>query len=155
MLQKPPVIFTTYEPESAICAEDKAFALKQSSALPWLWLSYSRFVLEDNDPCMEPNEGVEETIAYVHKYKELKGLKVKRLGELSYQLKFGNASLYLTETNEGDVFLYFFNPERHNIREDGRLELTGYSSDASAYFIATIIAAYNKLKGYYQKYATC
>lgn len=69
MLQKPPVIFTQYEPSRAISAEEKAFAKQHSEALPWLWLSYSRFVLEDNEPCMEPNEGLELTMAYALQYK--------------------------------------------------------------------------------------
>ena len=151
MLQKPPVIFTQYEPSRAISAEDKAFAKQHSDAIPWLWLSYSRFVLEDNEPCMEPNEGLELTIAYALQYKELKDLKVKRLDAQSYELKLGTASLFLTESNEGDVYLYFFTPEHYcNLREDRRLDLTGYSSDASANFIATIFAAYNKVKQYCQ-----
>ena len=79
MLQKPPVIFTQYEPARAISAEDEAFAKQHSDAIPWLWLSYSRHVLEDNEPCMEPNEGLELTIAYALQYKALKELKVKRL----------------------------------------------------------------------------
>ena len=151
MLQKPPVIFTQYEPARAISAEEKAFAKQHSNALPWLWLSYSRFVLEDNDPCMELNEGLELTIAYALQYKALKELKVKRLDAQSYELKLGTASLFLTESNEGDVYLYFFTPEHYcNLREDRRLDLTGYSSDASANFIATIFAAYNKVKQYSQ-----
>ena len=151
MLQKPPVIFTQYEPARAISAEDKAFADQHSDAIPWLWLSYSRFVLEDNEPCMEPNEGLELTIAYALQYKELKDLKVKRLDTHSYELKVGTASLFLSESNEGDVYLYFFTPEHYYNRcEDRRLDLTGYSSDASAYFIATIFAAYNKIKHYCQ-----
>jgi len=151
MLQKPPVIFTQYEPERAISAEDKAFAKRHSNALPWLWLSYSRFVLEDNDPCMEPNNGIGLTIAYSLQYKELASLKVKRMDAHSYELKLGTASLFLTETEEGDVFLYFFTPEHYcNLREDRRLDLTGYSSDASAYFIATIFAAYDNVKQYSQ-----
>ena len=151
MLQKPPVIFTQYEPARAISAEDEAFAKQHSDAIPWLWLSYSRYVLEDNEPCMEPNEGLELTIAYALQYKALKELKLKRLDAQSYELKLGAASLYLTETDEGDVFLYFFTPEHYcNRREDYRLDLTGYSSDSSAYFIATIFAAYNKVKQYCQ-----
>lgn len=151
MLQKPPVIFTQYEPSRAISVEEKAFAKQHSEALPWLWLSYSRFVLEDNEPCMEPNEGLELTMAYALQYKELKDMKVKRLDKQSYELRLGKASLYLAETDEGDIFLYFFTPEHYcNLREDRRLDLTGYSSDASACFIATIFAAYNKVKQYSQ-----
>lgn len=151
MLQKPPVIFTQYDPARAISAEEKAFAKQHSNALSWLWLSYSRFILEDNEPCMEPNEGLELTIAYALQYEKLKELKVKRLDKQSYELKLGKASLYLTETDEGDIFLYFFTPEHYcNQKEDRRLDLTGYSSDASAYFIATIFAAYNKVQQYSQ-----
>lgn len=146
MLQKPPVIFTQYKPENAISAEDLAFARKHSYALPWLWLSYSRFVLEDNEPCMEPNEGLELTIAYSIQYTELKDLKVKHIDTHGYELKLGKACLYLSETDEGDIFLYFFTPEHYcNLREDRRLDLTGYSSDASAYFIATVFNAYESI----------
>ena len=100
---------------------------------------------------MEPNEGLELTMAYALQYKELKDMKVKRLDKQSYELRLGKASLYLAETDEGDIFLYFFTPEHYcNLREDRRLNLTGYSSDASACFIATIFAAYNKVKQYSQ-----
>ena len=151
MLQKPPVIFIQYEPERAISAEDMAFAKQHSNALPWLWFSYSRFVLEDNDPCMEPNEGLELTIAKALRYEGLKDLKVRRMDTQSYELMLGDATLYLTETDEGDIFLCFFTPELYsNLKEDRRLDLTGYSSDASAYFIATVFAAYNKVKQYSQ-----
>ena len=66
-----------------------------------------------------------------------------------YELKLGDISLYLSETNEGDVFLYFFSPEKSfNRKEECRIDLTDYGSDASAYFIATVFESYNSIVRY-------
>ena len=63
MIQKSPVIFTQYDPARAISESDWAIALgvRQDDAVPWLWISYGRAILDDADPCMEANEGVAAT----------------------------------------------------------------------------------------------
>lgn len=49
----------------------------------------------------------------------------------NYELKVGDTSLYLYETDEGEVFLYFFSPEKSiNRREECRIDLTDFGSDA-------------------------
>ena len=49
MIQKPPVIFTQYDPAKVISQTDKSFALVRTSrwsdAISWLWICYSRSVL--------------------------------------------------------------------------------------------------------------
>lgn len=151
MIQKPPVIFTQYDPARVISQSELALALgsRMSDAIPWLWLSYGRAVLDDVDPCMEANEGVAATIAFTSCYKSLSKMEVNPMLGSGYELKLGDISLYLSETNERDVFLYFFSPEKSfNCKEECRIDLTDYGSDASAYFIATVFESYNSIVRY-------
>lgn len=155
MIQKPPVIFTQYDPAKVISQTDKSFALgrtsRRSDAISWLWICYSRSVLANVDPCMEANEGAAATIAFTSCYKRLSRMEVKRMQGDNYRLMLGDACLYLTETEAGDVFLYFFSPEKHfNRREECRIDLTDFGSDAAAYFIATIFDSYEGIAGYYE-----
>ena len=150
-IQKPPVVFTQYAPAMVISQLELALALgsRMSDAIPWLWLSYGRAVLDDVDPCMEANEGVAATIAFTSCYKSLSKMEVNPMRGSGYELKVEDISLYLSETNEGDVFLYFFSPEKsHNRKEECRIDLTDYGSDASAYFIATVFESYNSIVRY-------
>ena len=151
MLQKPPVVFTQYDPEKVISHSDLALALgsRASDAISRLWLRYGRTVLEDVDPCMEANEGAAATIAFASCYKSLSRMEVKPMQGSDYELKVGDASLYLSETDAGDVFLYFFSPEKaFNRREECRIDLTDFGSDAAAYFIATLFESYKNLARY-------
>jgi len=69
----------------------------------------------------------------------------------SYKLSNGMASLYLSETDSGDVFLYFFPPKGYgNRRAACRIDLTDYGTDAAAYFIATVFDSYNRIADYYE-----
>ena len=151
MLQKPPVVFTHYDPARVISQSERALALgsRRIDAIPWLWLSYGRSVLSDVDPCMEANEGAAATIAFTSCYKSLSKMEVKQVRGSDYELKLGGASLYLSETDEGDVFLYFFSPEKSfNRREECRIDLTDYGSDAAAYFIATVFGSFESIVRY-------
>ena len=141
MIQKPPVVFTQYDPAKIISHSDLALVLgsRRSDAISWLWLSYGRAVLDDVAPCMEANEGAAATIAFTSCYKSLSKMEVKQMWGSNYELMVGDTSLYLSETDEGDVFLYFFSPEKSiNRREECRIDLTDFGSDAAAYFIATV-----------------
>ena len=151
MIQKPPVIFTQYDPARVISQSELALALgsRISDAIPWLWLSYGRAVLDDFHPRLAANEGAAATIAFTSCYKSLSKMEVNPMLGSGYELKVGDISLYLSETNEGDVFLYFFSPERSfNRKEECRIDLTDYGSDASAYFIATVFESYNSIVRY-------
>ena len=151
MIQKPPVVFTKYDPAKVISHSDLVLALysRRNDAISWLWLSYGRAVLDDVDPCMEANEGAAATIAFTSCYKSLSKMEVNQMPGSNYELKVGDTSLYLFETDEGDVFLYFFSPEKSfSRREECRIDLTDYGSDASAYFIATVFESYNSIVRY-------
>ena len=151
MIQKPPVVFTQYDPAKVISHSDLAFALgsRRSDAISLLWLSYGRAVLDDVDPCMEANEGAAATIAFTSCYKSLSKMEVKQMWGSNYELMVGDTSLYLSETDEGDVFLYFFSPEKaFNRREECRIDLTDFGSDAAAYFIATVFESYKPIVRY-------
>ena len=155
MIQKPPVVFTQYNPAKVISPTDLALvqgrASHMSDAISWLWICYSRSVLADVDPCMEANEGAAETIAFATCYKGLSRMEVNMQGVNTYELKIDNARMYLTETESGDVFLYFFSPEKfYNRREECRIDLTDYGSDAAAYFIATVFNSYRLIARYYE-----
>ena len=154
MIQKPPVVFSHYDPCTAISDSDLAYALKWSAfkedAIARLWLSYSRNVLSDVDPCMEANDGAVATIASTADYESLKSLKVSHPWQNRYELRVGEATLYLVE-EDGDVFLYFLSPDRLcNRWENCRIDLSDYSSDASAYFIATVFEAYEHINRFYE-----
>lgn len=155
MIQKPPVIFTQYDPARAVSSTDLAFALgrasRRSDAISRLWISYGRSILADVDPCMEANDGAASTIAFTSCYKSLSRMEVNQMQGGGYELKIGDARLYLTDTVAGDVFLYFFSPEKYyNRREECRIDLTDFGSDAAAYFIATIFDSYERITRYYE-----
>lgn len=154
LIQKPPVVFTPYDPARVLSPSDMAFASGRSAgvsdAVAWLWISYGRSVLADVDPCMEANEGAAATIAFASRYRSLSRMEVRRMQDGSHELKLGSARLYLTETEAGDVFLYFFSPEKYfNRREECRIDLTDFGSDAAAYFIATMFGSYDRVARYY------
>ena len=149
MIQKPPVVFTMYDPAAAISKADyaSAFSTHRNNPFPWLWISYARTVLADVDPCMEANEGAEATLAILTRIRKLSELNVKSIdaGEgyvSSYELGLGEARLYLSESVEGEVHLYFLSPEKYyNRRDECRMDLSDYGSDPSARFIATMFSA--------------
>ena len=146
MIQKPPVVFTKYDSHSDLVL---ALNSRRNDAIFWLWLSYGRAVLDDVDPCMEANEGVAATIAFTSCYKSLSKMEVNQMPGSNYELKVGDTSLYLSETDEGEVFLYFFSPEKSiNRREECRIDLTDFGSDAAAYFIATVFESYKPIVRY-------
>ena len=155
MIQKPPVVFTQYDPARVISPADLSFAFSRASrrgdAISWLWISYGRSVLSDVDPCMEANEGAAATIAYTSRYRSLSRLEASRMQGDSYELKIGDACLYLTENEAGEVFLYFFSPEKcFNRREECRIDLTDFGSDTAACFIATMYDSYERIARYYE-----
>ena len=154
MLQKPPVIFTQYAPSWVISPtelERSIHVASRSEAISWLWISYSRSILAEVDPCMEANEGVDATIKLASGYQGLSQMRVSWMNDNSYELSNGKASLYLCETDSGDVFLYFFPPKGYgNRRAACRIDLTDYGADAAAYFIATVFDSYERIVDYYE-----
>ena len=145
MIQKTQVVFTQYDPERVISQSELTLARgsRNNDALAWLWLSYGRTVLAAVEPCMEANEGAAATIAYAACYKSLSEMEVRQMLGTCFELKVGDARLFLSETEEGDVFLYFLTPEKYYYRcEECRIDLTDFSSDAAAYFIATLFDSY-------------
>ncbi len=154
MIQKPPVVFTQYDPARVISQSELAMVRgsRTRDAISWLWLSYGCAVLDDVDPCMEVNEGVAAIIAFTSCYRSLSNMDVNQIQGSGYELKVGDASLYLSETDKGDVFLYFFSPEKpFNRREECRIDLTNFGSDVSAYFIATLFDAYKSIERYFER----
>jgi hypothetical protein len=153
MLQKPPVVFAQYNPAEVIRPSELAVALRsrREDAVTWLWLSYSRTVLDDVDSCMEANEGAGATLALASRYPGLSHMEVRRVGSHTYEMRLAGAGLYLSGTDDGDVFLYFFSPEKnYNRREECRIDLTDYGCDAAAYFIDTVFSAYKRITNYYE-----
>lgn len=155
MLLKPPVIFTQYAPSWVISPtelERSIHIASKSEAISWLWISYSRSILADVDPCMEANEGAEATIKFALSYQGLSQMRVSWMNDNSYELSNGKASLYLCETDSGDVFLYFFPPKGYDNRCEAccRIDLTDYGADAAAYFIATVFDSYERIVDYYE-----
>lgn len=154
MLQKPPVIFTQYEPSWVISPSELSRSIItpcRNEAISRLWINYSQSILAEVDPCMETNEGVEATIKFALRYQGLSQMKVFRMKDGSIELSNGKASLNLCETDSGDVFLYFFPPKVYgNQCEACRIDLTDYGSDTAAYFIATVFDSYERMVDYYE-----
>ena len=153
MLQKPPVVFAQYNPAKVISPSELAAALRsqREDAIIWLWLSYSRTVLDDVDPCMEANEGAATTIALASRYPGLSHMEVRKVRSNTYELRLAGAGLYLSETEAGDVFLYFFSPKKLCNRSDEyRIDLTDFGSEAAAYFIATLFDSYTSIVRLYE-----
>lgn len=155
MLLKPPVIFTQYAPSWVISPTELSMAIEGSSnrdeAIAWLWVSYSRSILSEVDPCMEANEGADATIKLASSFRCLSRMKAFQMSDGIYELSNGNANLYLCETDSGDVFLYFFPLTGYGYRcEASRIDLTDYGTDAAAYFIATVFDSYELITDYYE-----
>ena len=151
MIQKPPVVFTQYDPAKVISQPElfQALASRRCDAVSWLWLSYGRALLADAEPCMEANEGAEATMCFLSSYENLSDMKVTPVPGEGYKLMLDKATLFLSETVEGDTFLYFFSPEKPcNRRDECRIDLTAYGSDAAACFIAALFGSYNTLQTY-------
>lgn len=101
---------------------------------------------------MEANDGIAATIAYTSCYRSLSKVEVNQMSGVCFELKVGDASLYLSETADGDIFLYFFSPAKYyNRRVECRIDLTDYSSDAAAYFIATIFDSYESIERFLER----
>lgn len=146
MIQKAPVVFSQYDPSSVISQSElaQAFAAgpRKSDAIHWLWCSYGRAVLADADPCMEANEGAAATVAILSACPMQLRLDVKPLQERTYELKM----VYLSETEEGDVFLHFFPFGMCCARRDAcRIDLTDFGSEAAAGFIASLFNSYTRI----------
>ena len=152
MVQKPPVIFCKYDPASVIGQRELASArvLHGIYAVPRLWLNYANRLIDDVEPCMEANEGVSATIAFASRYKSLKKMQKIHLHDKDYELRIGERSLFLSESKDGDVFLYFFHPDRNsNRREECRIDLTDFSSSTSAYLIAELFDSYQSIERFF------
>lgn len=154
MLQKPPVIFTQYAPSRIISRTELERCIQGSSsdreAVSRLWIRYSHYILAEVDPCMEANEGVTATVSLASRYPVLSRMRVSRMNEGCFEMTNGNARLYLCERDAGEVFLYFFPPDRYcNGPDECRIDLTDFGSDASAYFIATVFDSYERITDYY------
>lgn len=152
MVQKPPVIFCKYDPASVIGQKELASAriLHGNYAVSSLWLVYANRLIGDVEDCMEANEGVATILDSASGHKSLEKMQKIHLHDNYYELRIGGKSLFLSESEEGDVFLYFFHPDRNsNRREECRIDLTGFGSDTAAYFIAELFDSYQSIERFY------
>ena len=133
-----PVLFLAFGIISLILYSDLIFGTKVSNI--------NKFLQQGT---VEANEGSAATLALTSCYKSLSQMDVSHLPEGSFELRVGDACLYLTETEAGDVFLYFFSPEQcFNRCEECRIDLTDFGSDAAACFIATLFDSYGRIVRY-------
>lgn len=128
MMMKPPVVFGDYPARS----EDWSGPDDVMS----LWAEYACNLISDAEPCMEANEGALQTISLLACYGSMSGLSVARKAAGIYQLVQNAACLLLRETVDGSVYLHIGSEI---------LDLSYYSSDTAAYFIATVFGAYSKV----------
>ena len=150
MMMKPPVAFYCPDPEKVFSGKEVNNLLDRcrfsKEVFPTLWAAYCREVLDEVEPCMEPNGGARETLFALS----------RRMGpsifwsvtgvEGRYEIRMEKGVLYLQEAEDGGLYLYFLPPEGLDDRsEDCRLDLSGYSSEAAAEFICTISASRKKV----------
>ena len=155
MMQKPPVVFTLYDPAKVISQTeyDVKHCSRRAESITRIWCNYARTVLDDAEPCMEANEGAFATLSLASRYKSLSGMEVRNIRRTTgecYELKRGNARLWLSETEAGDVFLDFYPPDgTPGFIEDCTIDLTDFGSDTAAYFISTVFESYEYIVNEY------
>ena len=146
LIQKPPVVFTPYDPAAVLEPSAFAEAARTGNPLPLLWAEYGRAVLSDVDPCMESNDGAWPTVSFARRQPGMGGLDAWCLPGGSLELVSEGASLYLRETQDGDVTLMFLPPDDPRCGgEEFRIDLSDYGSDAAGYFIATLFAGRGRI----------
>lgn len=154
MMMKPPVIFTLYEPSEVISGEEADSiirgAFSDSDAFRRLWLHYARTVLSDAEPCMEANDGANATVRALSRKLFSSALYICEVGEGTFRLELDGHRLFLRETKEGDVLLYFLTTLACLGRgsDEFLLDLSDYSSEAAAAFITTVFSSCGRVEAY-------
>ena len=153
MRQKPPVIFFEYPVagviDKEISEQVEAGAAGRESLFPACWMDYSRSLLASVEPCMEPNEGVEAIVESLIGRSDLPGLAVAWMTNRICALSLDGRYLYLSETFDGDVLLFFAYPgTRLPGMMTSRLDLTDYGTETAASFIAAVFRAVPAVNGY-------
>ena len=154
LVQMPPAAFILPDPAQVVSPSELSEALRwdcsRPDALSRLWLSYSRHVLSEAEPCPAVNGGADATVDWLRSMDEAEKVSVTCLSEGNYRLSLGRADLCLSETEEGDVYLYFCSPRRRPGRgKECRLDLTDCGSDDAAGFIAAALSAYDSIVNFY------
>ena len=143
MRQMPPVIFFEYPVAGVVDEEIReqvaAGAASREALFSACWMDYSRSLLASVEPCMEANEGVAAIVGSLAGRSDLAGLTVSWLGGRGCMLSLGGKSLYLSETYEGEVFLFFAHPgTKLPGAASSRLDLTDFGTETVASFIAAV-----------------
>ena len=154
MMMKPPVAFYCPDPEKVFSGKEVHNLLDRcrfsKEVFPTLWAAYCWEVLDEVEPCMEPNGGARETLFALSRLMGPSIFWSVTGVEGRYEIRMGKGVLYLQETEDGGLYLYFLPPEGLDDRnEEGRLDLSGYSSEAAAEFILAALGSHMKIGAYF------
>ena len=143
MRQKPPVIFFPFPVERVIDKEIgelvEAGGASRETLFPVCWMDYGRSLLALVEPCMEPNEGVASIVDSLIGRRDLPGLTVTWMTNRICALSLEGRRLYLSESFDGEVFLFFAHPgTKLPGTSSSRLELSDYGTEIAASFIAAV-----------------
>lgn len=147
MMMKAPVVFPQFDPSLVESQDEWDCAVRGSSSMDEAaqrsWLRYAKALIALAEPCMEANGGVSATVRLAAGCRGLSSMKISWCGKRTCLMEQGVARLYLRETAEGNVFLYFFAPWMCSWLEEKelRIDLSDYGSADSARFIAALFAA--------------
>lgn len=153
MRQKPPVIFFPFPVERVIDREIselvEAGVAGREALFPACWMDYGRSLLASVEPCIEPNEGVAAIVDSLAGRRDLPELTVAWMTNRICALSLEGRCLYLSETFDGDVLLFFAYPgTRLPGMMSSRLDLTDYGTETAASFIAAVFHAVPVVNGY-------
>lgn len=153
MRPKPPVIFFPFPVERVIdkeiCELVEAGVVGREILFPACWMDYGRSLLASVEPCMEPNEGVAAIVDSLAGRRDLPGLSVTWMTNRICALSLEGRRLYLSETFDGDVFLFFAYPgTRLPGMSLSHLDLTDYGTETAASFIAAVFHAIPAVTSY-------
>lgn len=146
MLMKAPVVFTQRDPSVVLGDECLADILgccrTREEAAARLWAAYGRTVLSEVDPCMEANDGISATLECLSHYPTLSEMSVRWVAPGCYSLWLHGAGLHLYENPRRELSVSFSFPGK----DTEAIDVTDYSSDAAAYFIATLFGAWSGIE---------
>lgn len=153
MRQMPPVIFFEY-PVAGVVDEEiheqvAAGAASREALFSACWMDYGRSLLASVEPCMEANEGVADVVRALAGRSDLVGLSVAWLTNRQCVLSLEGRRLYLSESFDGEVSLFFACPGTQLPGlSSSRLDLTDYGTETVASFIAAVFRAAPAVAGF-------
>ena len=166
MMMKRPPVFPAMEPAAALLGsplESAGRLLTYGDLVCFAWREYAESVLSHVEPCMECSESAEEIIELLRSVTD--GLYITRtcgsVWRIGRKESAGNRNLYLSEEEDGSIWLYFLPTWKCSdsmswrerqvsgiLGNRDRLDVSDFGPEAVADFIDTVMASYDKVFEY-------